>query len=357
MIRILLTSIISLFFLTSCADDPFIDSLRKEKISYITLELNDDIRQRPLSTKVWYPTRQSAVERLHRYDDAFLGFVAENEDIRDIAKTYPLVLLSHGTGGSNSSLSWLAEILASNGFIVAAPNHWNNSTGNNLPSGIIRLWDRPKDLSFIADFLLSDSKWAGLIDDSRIYAAGFSAGGFAVLGLAGAKYSFEKMSEFCRTNPNDGDCTIVKGMDLSAIDVSDANSDYEDSRVRAVLAMAPAVGRGIILESLKGITIPVHIVASKDDEWLAIESNAKKYADNISSASLTLFDKGGHFVFMQECSLITKWIVRFSVEDDICGLESDINRRELQHVTASIALQLFGIEENGHNNRKRPTGG
>jgi predicted dienelactone hydrolase len=357
MIRKLLATIIPLLFLASCADDPFVDALRNEKVSYITLELNDDIRQRPLSTKVWYPAKQSAVQRRHRYDNAFLGFVVKEGEIKDRANIYPLVLLSHGTGGSNSSLSWLAEILASNGFVVAAPNHWNNFTGNNSPSGIIRIWDRPKDLSFLIDYFLSDSEWSSLIDESRIYAAGFSAGGFSVLGLAGAKYSFEKMSEFCRRNPNDADCAIVQGLDLSEIDTSDANVDYMDSRVRAVLAMAPAVGRGVVQDSLRKIDIPVHIVAAEDDEWLAIESNAQLYVDNISTASLTLFDRGGHFVFMQECSLITTWVVRFTVEDDICGLASAVDRRELQHVTASIALGLFRIKNGEHDRLRQPPGG
>jgi dienelactone hydrolase len=35
----------------------------------------------------------------------------------------PLVVLSHGTGGGAAGMAWLAETLASNGYIVAAVNH------------------------------------------------------------------------------------------------------------------------------------------------------------------------------------------------------------------------------------------
>lgn len=356
MIRIIIAAFISTFLLTSCSKPIYVDSLREAKVSYAELELIDAARQRTLSTKVWYPADQFAVEKTHIYDDGFVGFVAERTSIPN-DKKHPLVLLSHGTGGSNSNMSWLAEILASNGFIVAAPNHWGNTTGNNLPSGIVRLWDRPQDLSFVIDDLLSDSTWSTLIDEKRIYAAGFSAGGYAVLALAGAEYSPEKIDEFCRLNPYDGVCKVVDDIDFSEIDFSGAAEDYSDHRVISVLAMAPAVGKAITEKSLENIFIPVKIVAAIDDEMVDVETNARLYANNISTASLYLFDEGGHFVFMQECSAIAKMIVWLTVEEDICGFKSQADRRKIQHQTASLALKTFRSNNESHNKRMQPTSG
>ena len=39
----------------------------------------------------------------------------------------PLVLLSHGTGGSAVMLAWLGETLARAGYVVAAINHHGNT--------------------------------------------------------------------------------------------------------------------------------------------------------------------------------------------------------------------------------------
>lgn len=354
--KIKILSIITLFLLAACSDEPYIDSLRKDKVSYVNLQLHDDSRNRPLPTKVWFPTDQKDSEVSYTYNDGFVGVVAKNGSIKDSAYPYPIVLLSHGTGGANSNLSWLAEILASNGFIVAAPNHWNNTTRNNTPSGIIRLWDRPKDISFVLDYFLSNQKWSAMIDKSRAYAAGFSAGGYTVLALAGAKHSPQQIDAFCQKNPSDGVCKVSKGIDFSAIDFSDAGSDYTDPRIKAVFAMAPAIGKAITTESLKEISIPVRIVASQDDEWVDAESNAKLYSEYIGSSTLTLFEGGGHFVFMQECSVMAKIIVWLTVEEDVCGFNSEENRRKLQHRAASIALKLFG-SEGSHNKRMQPTSG
>lgn len=335
--------------LPACTDDPYIDTLRIAKVSYTSLEIYDSDRERPLSTKVWYPTDQSATESSYRYDDGFLGYVAEDGAIIQSDDRYPLILLSHGTGGSNASLSWLAEILASNGYIVAAPNHWNNYAVNNQPSGIVRLWDRPKDLSYILSFLLEDETWGNRIAPDKISAAGYSAGGFTVLGLAGAKYSIRQMDRYCNTNPHDLDCSIVEDIDRNKIDISDVNSLYKDSRINYAMAMAPAVGRGVSLESLEGITIPVAIIAAKDDQWTTFEGNAKLYADNIPLASATSFSEGGHYLFLQECSLIAKLVVKIIIDDDVCGVNTTVDRRSLQHETALVALKLFDGELRNHN--------
>ena len=40
---------------------------------------------------------------------------------------FPLIVLSHGTGGSAQIMGWLARALASHGYIVAAVNHPGNN--------------------------------------------------------------------------------------------------------------------------------------------------------------------------------------------------------------------------------------
>tara|TARA_R110002072_G_scaffold117154_1_gene248009 strand:- start:233 stop:1300 length:1068 start_codon:yes stop_codon:yes gene_type:complete len=328
--------------LAACSEKSYFDSLRKQKVSFTSREFVDSQRERTLPTKIWYPADIEAAETPRTYDHGQRGYTAKNEPISAERKRYPLILLSHGTGGSNADLAWLAEILASNGYIVAAPNHWNNTARNNLESGIVRLWDRPKDLSLILDRLIGDQEWGQRISTQQIGAAGFSAGGFTVLGLAGAEYSIEAMRNYCNNNPTERDCLLTKGFNWEEINTSDGHLSYKDDRIKAALSMAPAVGRGVNARSLQSISIPIVIASARDDEWLPYEWNAKYYTHNITSATSLVFEHGGHFLFMQECALIRKIVVRLFIDDDICGDDSTIDRHKLQHEAAGAAIALFG---------------
>jgi predicted dienelactone hydrolase len=56
---------------------------------------------------------------------------------------YPLVVLSHGLGGSAAQLAWLGAALARRGFVAAAVNHPGNSVENaNTPEGFALRWER-----------------------------------------------------------------------------------------------------------------------------------------------------------------------------------------------------------------------
>ncbi|MFT2017819.1 alpha/beta hydrolase family protein [Streptomyces sp. 796.1] len=110
---------------------------------------------------------------------------------------YPLVVLSPGYTMQRSSLTVLAEELASRGYVVASVDHAYESGGSSFPGG--RLLDcvsceqvlpteelrrvsdgRAKDVSFLLDELTGPrATWrhAKLIDSSRIGMAGHSIGG------------------------------------------------------------------------------------------------------------------------------------------------------------------------------------
>ncbi|MBG0833119.1 alpha/beta hydrolase [Planomonospora sp. ID67723] len=109
----------------------------------------------------------------------------------------PLVVLSPGFGAPRSSLTTLAEDLASRGYVVAGIDHTYESAGTTFPDGhtttcvACRSLDSPgfgkkatkgraADVSFVLDRLLGpDPAWKGarLIDPSRIAMAGHSLGG------------------------------------------------------------------------------------------------------------------------------------------------------------------------------------
>ena len=99
----------------------------------------------------------------------------------------PLVVVSHGAGGSFDGHHDMAETLADAGFIVAAIDHPGHTTCDMSRSGDLSVFvERPTDITRLIDFMLGTSAVAPKIDPERIGFFGFSAGGYTGLVLIGA---------------------------------------------------------------------------------------------------------------------------------------------------------------------------
>ena len=249
----------------------------------------------------------------------------------------PLIVLSHGAGGHNLELSWLAESLVAKGYIVVSVNHPGSTLGNDTPEGTVRLWDRPGDLSYVLTQLLSDPGWAAKIDENRVGAAGYSAGGYAVIALAGAIFDPTLLFAYCVGARQERTCELIEGVE---VDWADAKDLYLDERIRAAFAMAPPIGPGFDAAGLNGIAIPVHIVATADDEYLPPNPNARHFAQHITGAELSMYPTGGHTVFMT-CDWRIYAVDLFLTELDLCGRDSEADREAIQAQVSNEALAFF----------------
>lgn len=309
-------------------------------VGYADTRYQDTERDRPLQVRLWYPAAVAADAPSISYDLAFEGRAWHNAAFIDDRSRHSLILLSHGDKGSHVDQSWVAEALAAEGHIVAAVAHWQNTWRQNTPEASLRAWERPRDLSFLISSLLADPTWGRRIHPERIGAAGHSSGGYAVLALAGAIYDPRRMRDYC-AGPTEGlDCRLGRGINTDAIDFSPAGASYRDERVKAVFAMAPALGPGITEASLRAIDIPVKIVASEDDEFLPIERHATAYAGHIPGSRLLRLPAGGHFVFMPECTFMG-WAFLFFHDYDICGRRMKLDRADMHRQIAQDAVQFF----------------
>lgn len=251
---------------------------------------------------------------------------------------YPLILLSHGSGGDPSNHSWLIDALVDNGYLVAAPTHPFNNTRDNSDVGVISVWERPADLSLLLDTLLKESPWSKHIDRDRIGATGFSSGGYAVLSLGGALYDRELFAGYCSGESKGPDCRLAKHS--SGVNYARSSVSYKDERIKAIFAMAPAVGPAITKDSLSGITVPVLISASKDDELVIPEFHALRYAHYIQGSELEPVESGGHFIFL-ECTLVTHIADYFIKELDLCGSAFNVDRDRIRKELADSAVSFF----------------
>ncbi len=307
---------------------------------------------RPLITTLWYPSDEADLAKKQRIAIFQTGNYARNARISQQQQRYPLIVVSHGTGGSSASIAWLCVRLASAGFIVAAINHHGNTAAEPkyLLEGMILWWERAKDIRSLLDHLLADEVFATAIDSERIGVAGFSIGGYTALACAGARLEMSRWKSHCEINQSDSICKLPPEMNFNTDEVwhsiehnphilaswPQANECYRDPRIKAAFAIAP-VAKGVVSdESLQSIHIPVHLVAGSADDQAAPENNAKLYAAQITNSKLEILPNVTHYTFLSEGIWWAKLIDKQFLRDP-----KGVNRIKVHEATASAAINFF----------------
>jgi predicted dienelactone hydrolase len=312
-----------------------------------------------LVATIWYPADAGAEEQPQFVGSpaapfATLGKAAPDAKIAATPARFPLVVLSHGTGGSALTLAWLGTALAAHGYIAIAVNHpGNNATEPYTPQGFILWWERAKDLTTLIDQVLSDSTFSRRIDAQRIAAAGFSLGGYTMIEIAGGITQRSLFLDFCKSTQADNICKsppefpdlITKFENADEIAKSDpamqaslqhASDSYRDPRIRAVFAIAPAAGPAFQPASLRKISIPVAIVAGSADNNVPIGSSAQFFAREIPHAQLTILPGVGHYTFLFDCADTGK-----RARPELCTDAQGIDRTAIHRKTVGLALAFL----------------
>ncbi|EDZ98459.1 putative lipoprotein signal peptide [Burkholderia sp. H160] len=272
-----------------------------------------------LITRIWYPADRTQPETPHDIGapghPIFLGHAAADDAPLSAAQpAYPLLLLSHGTGGSADSLDWLAASLAAQGYIVAGVNHpGNNALEPRTRDGFILWWERATDLSEVLDGMLADPRFGPRVDTARIGAVGFSLGGYTVLELAGARTDQAAFERFCRSPEADAICTPPEAASLAhALTVAGLSAEaqasrarsgdsYRDPRIKAAFAIAPALGEAFNRSSFKEVTIPVALLAGEADTIAPVNTNIHRIAGFMPQAKVTMVPGASHDTFLDVC--------------------------------------------------------
>ncbi len=270
-----------------------------------------------LRITLWYPAtgREREADIGPASDPIFIaGRVAAGAPFADGTR-HPLILASHGFGGTARQLTWLGAPLARHGFIVAAVDHpGTNGADGVTPEGAYAPWERAGDLKAALDFLLADPTLASHIDPKRIGVAGFSLGGFTGALEAGARADFDQFIRFCNGPSRDAICNpqLEFPLDfhrqaevLARPDMRDLkgreNSDFRDPRILAAFMIAPALVQALDFASLKRINIPVEVVLGSADPIAPPGTNGELLARLIPGAKLKVLPGVGHYDFLSEC--------------------------------------------------------
>lgn len=311
---------------------------------------------RPISTVVWYPTLSAEKEENivigNPEKPIFIsGAAIRNAEISASKKNYPLIVLSHGTGGSALQMMWLGQYLASRGFIVAAINHHGNTGAeeNYAPQPFALWWERTQDLKVAINKLLADSQIGKHIDAKKIGAAGFSIGGTTVTSLAGGVFSIDDYYRFCASAQRDATCVSppeyatamkefeeLKTKDQIVVEsLKRAGDSFRDKRVKAVFAIAPALGSSFTETSLQSIKIPFEIVVGDADKMTPAKTNAQRIAQSVKKSNLTILPNVTHYTFLGECTDFGKTIL------PICRDEQEVDRSAARQKVRQMAAEFF----------------
>jgi predicted dienelactone hydrolase len=152
-----------------CADEAsYKPDLGPHKVQNIArLVLNDSKRMKELQLRIHYP---------------------------DASGPFPLIVWSHGAGGSKDNYLALMQHWASHGYITVQPTHSDSRSLAAKPSDPVSFRDwqnRPADISFIldaiADVEASEPALRGLIDPKRVGVGGHSYGANTAQLIGGAR--------------------------------------------------------------------------------------------------------------------------------------------------------------------------
>jgi len=188
---------------------------------------------------------------------------------------FPLAIISHGNGGSHLIYHTISTYLAQEGFIVVSLEHYGNNRNNNeLTKSDLNLEYRPQHISLTIDYLLSDKTFSSKIDKDKITVIGHSFGGYSALAIAGGK-------PWTNSGKN---LNIVK-----------------DSRVKAIVLMAPAAGYFASDNALNEVNIPIFLLTAEHDKFIQKKWCEDVIFNGISDTSLITLKKiqnAGHFSFI-----------------------------------------------------------
>jgi predicted dienelactone hydrolase len=288
--------------------------------------------ERPLVIGIWYPATVAGEELAL---GPFTQDVALGAPVAGAHR--PLVVISHGGGGSYASHYDTALALAHAGFVVAAVSHAGDDSDDQ--SQTLKLWRRPAQLRRLVSYMLGEWRARERLDANRVGAFGFSNGGFTVLVAAGGIPDLGKIDPYCRANPGHDLCLALRQAGIGSVAALPVPSGAwtPDPRVRAVVSAAPAFGFTFDRTGLRNVHVPVQIWRAADDRhqpnpWYEeVLRNALPHAPEYHVVA-----GAGHYDFLPSCSASLAKAV-----PQICQDPPDLDRAAFHRTFNARVVRFF----------------
>lgn len=311
-------------------------------IGFKEIDLDKD-GPRPLKFAIWYPAKEQPQADTIADSRIFYGFSAVHNGESEPGP-HPLIVISHGYGGTWRNLSWLAADLAKQGYVVAAPNHPGTSAFHRDPLQAAQLAQRPHDLSRVIDALSANSALAGNIDEERIAAMGHSLGGWTVVAMAGGRFDNALFKEACRMYPILNACSLASTLDLGNAGLE---KSMQDRRIKAFISLDAGLARGFTPLSLEKIAIPSLIIGAGTDVGdmpVALESGYLQAFLPKAGSNYVEISDAMHFSFLQRCKPGAVEILASEKQGILCKDGGNRSREEI-HRQVAVLVTAF-LEKN-----------
>ncbi|MEH2412951.1 alpha/beta hydrolase [Nostoc sp.] len=221
------------------------------QVKILNLSLNDQKRQRKIPVDIYWSTAATLDK--------------------------PVIVLSHGFSSVRTDLRYLAEHLASHGYVVAALEHpgSNQTNTNSALQGKTRVMkpheflDRPQDISFVLDELeklnqTPNHPLQGKLATTNAMVIGHSFGGGTALEIAGAELQLEHLKQRCKKNLT----SFSEGevMQCIAQELPENSYQLRDTRIKQAIALNPTTSLMFGETGLTKVQIPTLVLASSADK-------------------------------------------------------------------------------------------
>lgn len=233
-------------------------------------QVTDAINDLSFPVLVQYPTHQaSEPTRFGPYtmDVCVDAKIADGQ--------FPLVVISHGNGGSPFVYRTISTFLAKNGYIVAMLEHYGNNRNNNqLEKSLENLQYRPRHVRLTIDFLISEPGFGPSLSADKIGVIGHSLGGYTALAIAG------------------GQAWTQAGQAVTV---------QNDPRVKALVLMAPAAAYFIPEQALTQVAVPILLLIGEHDQITPKKWTADVVLNGVpdpSKVTVKTIENAGHFSFI-----------------------------------------------------------
>lgn len=244
-----------------------------------------------LKAMVWTPCAEPA-------QDVPIGpfILRGRRDCPTVGEKLPLIVISHGHGGSYLGHHDLAEALADAGFIVAAINHPGDTFSDSSRAGEFSVFvERPTDIKRLIDYMLSAAPDAAKIDPQRIGFFGFSRGGYTGLVLAGAAPDFLHSDVPCPT-PAPLICGQIQRGEVPTAPMT------HDARIKAFV-LADPLNEFPTAESLKNVKAPIQLWASQFGGDGVLPRTTPALANVLpEKPEYHMVPNAAHFAFLAPCN-------------------------------------------------------
>lgn len=243
-----------------------------------------------ITVAVWYPSADKPAPV------AFGPITARAaQDGKIDGRGLPLVVLSHGRGGSFVVHHDTAEHLADAGLVVAALNHpGDTASDKSLFYDLSIYWQRPLDVKRAIDYLTGTAPFAAAIDPTRIGVYGFSRGGYTALVVIGANPDFALGLPMCEGR-TDRFCDQIRAQEYPKQPLT------HDRRIKAAVVADP-LSVFFTAEALAGITIPVQLWGSeKGGDGVEPKTVEVVNAALKAPHTFTKIENAQHFSFLTVC--------------------------------------------------------